>query len=208
MPDEKMRFLITGKKEFRMDLLLGAHLLKEFRLELDFRRGGVTFTRLGPNARKPSGDQNLFFEAFRPAVRGTINRRGWYLFILDTGSEVTFLNDKERVALPVISIGSKIHNATLQGLGGAKKHGEKVENVEIGIDRWAGTFRTLPMYESPPAERTAGILGENYLKNFSVVIDFGRMRLDLAPIGVVGVDDSGRPLIPDDVDVRGRQVPP
>lgn len=204
MPDEKMKFLVTGKQEFRMDLLLGAHLLKEFRIELDFRRSSVTFTRVPIAGHKPVADQNLFFEAFRPAVRGTVNRRGWYLFILDTGSEVTFLNEKERVSLPVMTIG-KMHNATLQGLGGAKKHGEKLENVEVGIDRWAGTFRTLPMYESPPAERTAGILGQNYLKNFDVVIDFGRMRLDLVPIGLIGVGEPPTPLIPDE---HKGQIPP
>jgi hypothetical protein len=59
-----------------------------------------------------------------------------------------------------------------------------VEDVEIGLDRWAGTFRTIPMYDAGPAEhdRTSGIVGENYLKNFVVTIDFGRMRLDLTPV--------------------------
>jgi hypothetical protein len=34
------------------------------------------------------------------------------------------------------------------------------------------------MYDSGD-ERASGILGENFLKNFRVVLDFGRMRLDL-----------------------------
>ena len=53
------------------------------------------------------------------------------------------------------------------------------------------------MYDAGEHERTTGIVGENYLKNFDVVIDFGRMRVDLAPIGVLSVitmDTS----IPDD----------
>jgi hypothetical protein len=187
MPDDKMKFLIIGKKEFKIDFLLGAHLLKEFRIELDFRRNGVTFTRIPQASRRPAADQNLFIEEFRPAVRGTVNRHGWYAFILDTGSEVTFLNDRQIGSLPIQIFAPKVHNATLQGLGGAKKHGEKVENVEIGIDRWAGTFHTIPMYDAGEHERTSGIIGENYLKNFDVVIDFGRMRVDLAPIGVLGV---------------------
>jgi len=187
MPDDKMRFLISGKKEFKIDFLLGAHLLKEFRIELDFRRNGVTFTRIPQSARRPAADQNLFIEQFRPAVRGTINRHGWYAFILDTGSEVTFLNERQLASFPIQIFAPKVHNATLQGLGGAKKHGEKVENVEIGIDRWAGTFHTIPMYDAGEHERTNGIVGENYLKNFDVVIDFGRMRVDLAPIGVLSV---------------------
>ncbi len=202
MPDDKMKFLVTGKKEFKIDFLLGAHLLKEFRIELDFRRNGVTFTRIPPAARRPVADQNLFIEGFRPAVRSTINRHGWYAFILDTGSEVTFLNENQLGSLPLQIFTPKVHNATLQGLGGAKKHGEKVENVEIGVDRWAGTFHTIPMYDAGEHERTTGIVGENYLKNFDVVIDFGRMRVDLAPIGVLSVITMEQPP-PDD-----RRPPP
>ncbi len=187
MPDEKMKFLVTGKKEFKINFLLGAHLLKEFRIELDFRRESVTFTRVPASARKPQADQNLFIEQFRPAVRGTVNRHGWYLFILDTGSEVTFLNERQLGSMPIQIFAPKMHNATLQGLGGAKKHGEKLENVEIGVDRWAGTFHTIPMYDAGEHEHTTGIVGENYLKNFDVVIDFGRMRVDLAPIGVAAM---------------------
>jgi len=110
-----------------------------------------------------------------------INRKGWFVFVLDTGSEVTFLNSAQIGSLP-IQLFTKVHNATLQGLGGAKKHGDKVDDVEIGIDRWAGTFRTIPMYDAGSPEHTSGIIGENYLKNFIVTIDFGRMRLDLVPV--------------------------
>lgn len=204
MPDDKMQFIVNGRKAFHMDFLLGAHLLKEFRIELNFRSGSLLLTRIPPAERKPVANQNLFFDQFRPAVRGTLNRRGWFVFLLDTGSEVTFLNERELEALPVNLAAPKIHNATLQGLGGATKHGSKLDDIEIGVDRWAGTFRTIPMYESGPYERTAGILGENYLKNFDVVIDFGRMRVDLAPIGVAGLVENSPVLN----DIGGRQVPP
>jgi len=36
------------------------------------------------------------------------------------------------------------------------------------------------MYTGAEHERSAGIVGENFLKNFKAVIDFGRMRVDLA----------------------------
>ena len=183
MPDDKMKFIVTGKNEFSIEFLLGAHLLKETRIELDFRRNQATFTHLTAADRVAAPDQNLFWDHFRPTVRGVINRKGWFVFVLDTGSEVTFLNSAQTSSLP-IQLFTKVHNATLQGLGGAKKHGDKVDDVEIGIDRWAGTFRTIRMYDagSPEHERTSGIIGENYLKNFIVTIDFGRMRLDLVPV--------------------------
>lgn len=179
MADEKMRFLITGKKQFDIDFLLGANLLKEFRLDFDFDNNRVTFTQLTSADKQPVADQNLFFEGFRPNVRGTINKEGWYLFVLDTGSEVTFLNESQIMSMPISMFTPRIHSATLQGLGGARKHGSKVEDVEIGVDRWAGRFKTLPMYSGGETERAAGIIGENFLKNFRATIDFGRMRVDL-----------------------------
>ncbi|HEX2122553.1 MAG TPA: pepsin/retropepsin-like aspartic protease family protein [Thermoanaerobaculia bacterium] len=182
MPDDKMRFLVNKreKQEFRMDFLLGTNLLKEFRLELDFGDEQATFTRLTAADRRPDADQNLFFHGFRPHVRGAVQRRGWYLFVLDTGSEITFLNQSRLANLPVQAFGAGAHSATLQGLGGAMKHGAKLENVEIGVDEWGGIFKTLPMYSGDEREQAVGIIGQNFLRNFNVVIDFGRMRVDLA----------------------------
>ena len=180
MPDDKMRFLINKaeKKEFHIDFLLGTNLLKEFRLDMDFSRRHVTFTRLTARDRRPGSDQNLFFCGFRPHVRGLVNGRGWHLFILDTGSEITFLNQSRLGSLHVKSIAGA-HTATLQGLGGAMKHGAKLEDVEVGVDRWGGIFKTLPMYSSDERDHAVGIIGQNFLENFNVVIDFGRMRVDL-----------------------------
>jgi hypothetical protein len=139
----------------------------------------VRFTRLTAVDRKPADDQNLFVDGFRPVVRTAVNKHGWYLFVLDTGSEVTFLNEKHLAALPINMYTPRMHNATLQGLGGAKKHGARIDDVEVGVDRWAGSFKTLPVYSAGESERTAGIIGENFLKYFDVTIDYGRMRVDL-----------------------------
>jgi hypothetical protein len=179
MPDAKMRFMASGQKLMHMQLLLGANLLKEFRLELDYGRERATFTRLTARDRVVDPQQNLFISGFRPHVRGLIQRKGWFLFILDTGSEVTFLNDTITQKVPMSAFGTGFHAANMQGLGGSQKRGTKVENVEVGIDTWAGTFKTLPMYGTDENERAAGILGENFLRNFTVTLDFGRMRLDL-----------------------------
>lgn len=180
MPDDKMRFLLSKRegKEFHMNFLLGSNLLKEFRLELDFDRHRVTFKPLSLAERRPADDQNMFFEAFRPYVRGAINRKGWYLFVLDTGSEITFLNEARLRTTPIQAL-LGAHSATLQGLGGTMKRGAKVEDVEIGLDRWGGKFKTLPMYSSDDKQQAVGIIGQNFLKNFNVVIDFGRMKMEL-----------------------------
>lgn len=177
MPDEKLNFFILNRERFQMDLLLGTNLLKETRMELDFRSNHVTFQRLDPSMRRQRADQNLFFMGFRPFVHATLNRKGWYLFVLDTGSEITFLNETELVNTSLRG-GAKVHGALLQGLGGARKHGAKVENVEIGVDQWKGLFKNLPLY-STEQSKALGILGEDFLSNFIVTIDFGTMRVDL-----------------------------
>ena len=181
MPDEKMRFLVSRETQqhFHMDFLLGSNLLKEFRLELNFDRDQVTFTRLQPRDRVPAADQNLFFNGFRPHVRGAVNRHAWFLFVLDTGSEITFLNHSRLGALRINVFEQGGHTATLQGLGGSMKRGAKLENVEVGVDRWAGVFKTIPTYASDEKDYAVGIIGQNFLENFNVVIDFGRMRVDL-----------------------------
>ncbi len=179
MPDDKMQFVVNGRREFKLDFLLGANFLKEFRTDLDFARSVVTFKRLTPADRHPAPNQNLFIQSFRPFVRGTMNGHGWYVFVLDTGSEITFLNEKQIMNLPISQIAPRVHSALLQGLGGSQKRGGRIDDVEIGIDRWAGTFRSVPMYSSGEQENAAGIIGENFLKHFRVIIDYGRMRVDL-----------------------------
>jgi hypothetical protein len=191
MPDDKMHFVSVGKTPFNIDFLLGANFLKEFRTDLDFTRATVTFQRLTAADRHPAEDQNLFIHGFRPYIRGLINRHGWFVFVLDTGSEVTFLNDDQNLNLPLHTAAPRVHGAMLQGLGGSKKHGAKVEDVELGIDRWAGTFKTVPMYSPSQNESAAGILGENFLNNFRVVLDYGRMRVDLVRGG--GVSTNMKP---------------
>lgn len=180
MPDEKMRFLINRKegKEFSMNFLLGSSLLKEFRLDLNFNTRHITFKHLTARDRQPDPDQNLFFKGFRPHVRAAVNRKGWFLFVIDTGSEITFLNEARMSDLPVAVFGSQ-HSATLQGLGGSMKHGSKLLDVEVGIDQWSGTFETIPMYAGDETDAAVGIIGQNFLGHFNVVIDFGRMRVDL-----------------------------
>ena len=181
MPDHKMRFLVSRetKEEFRMDFLIGSNLLKEMRLHLNFDRKQATFTRLTAADRVPADDQNLFFHGFRPHVRGAVNRRAWFLFILDTGSEITFLNHSRLGALQINVFESGAHTATLQGLGGAMKQGTKLDDVEVGMDKWAGVFRTIPTYSGDEHDYAVGILGENFLENFNVTIDFGTMRVAL-----------------------------
>jgi tetratricopeptide (TPR) repeat protein len=178
MRDDKLRFFLREQEPFHIDLLLGTSLLREFRLRFDYSRRSMALDYLEEEDRRPVSDQNLFLVDQRPLVHVTINRQGWYPFLLDTGSEVTFLNDT-KFSIRNISYGvPRYHGATMQGLGGAQKTGTRVKDVEIGLHQWAGRFEDMPLYsdERPGA---VGILGQNFLQNFHVEIDFGRMRVDI-----------------------------
>lgn len=177
MQDDKLSFFVGEAGRLQMDLLLGANLLKHFRLELDFWRESLGLRYIHPSMQRPASDANLFFVNFRPMVHTTIAGRGWYLFVLDTGSEISYLNQVE-LRKTKIRNAPRTHNAKLQGLGGAQKQGSKIEKVTLGVDQWAGTFRDIPLYASDHGD-AMGIVGEDFLRNFRVVIDFGTMRLDL-----------------------------
>src|ERR1044071_7117186 len=177
MSDQALKFVVRNKESFAMRFILGANLLKEFRTELDVGKGEAVFHPLTPDDRKPAIDQNLFHVGFRPFVHGSINHRAWYLFVLDTGSEVTFLNKYLLIKTPVRGA-EKLHGAMLQGLGGSKKHGSKIASVEVGVDKWAGKFGELPLYGTEHSQ-AFGIIGQDLLKKFRVVIDYGAMRVDL-----------------------------
>ena len=178
MPDDKLSFFVRDKGEIRIDMLLGATFLKEFRLTFDYASQRLGLEVLPPERRAPASDQNLFFVDFRPFVQTSLNRHGWYPFLLDTGSEITFLNGNRLRVADVPGI-PRLHRSTIQGLGGSQRHGTRLDHVEVGIDRWGGMFKQLPLYDD---ERTGavGIIGQNFLEHFRVVVDFGRMRVDLS----------------------------
>lgn len=175
MPDEDLRFLVRGSRPYQMDLLLGTNLLRHLRLDLDFPRRLVSLDL--SRASEPSPTQNLFFVDFRPMVQVSINRRGWFLFLLDTGSEITYLN-QSTIEATTARNREQLHGAILQGLGGSKKRGAQLLGVELATSGWGGSFKAIPTYANPGSP-AFGIIGQNFLSQFRVMIDFGRMRLDL-----------------------------
>ena len=72
MPDDKMKFLVSGKKEFTIDFLLGAHLLKEFRIELDFRRSGITPAPHKTRRTRRKRDDGVLFALRWSFIRGLL----------------------------------------------------------------------------------------------------------------------------------------
>lgn len=183
MAGEKMKFFTLNRTPFHIDLLLGANLLREFRIGLDFDESTASFHHLAASERVPAADQNLFILNSKPYVHGALNGRGWYLYQLDTGSEITYLNSVEIARWKLQkSFEMMYRGAELQGLGGATKRGVMADNVAVGVGEWQGTFKTLPLYSSEKSG-AIGLIGENLLKHFRMTIDFGSMKLQLDPPG-------------------------
>ncbi|MGK2857697.1 MAG: retroviral-like aspartic protease family protein [Thermoanaerobaculia bacterium] len=179
MAGEKMKFFTLNRTPFHIDLLIGANLLREFRIELDFDASTVALHYLETAERVPAADQNLFILNAKPYVHGSLNGEGWFLYQLDTGSEITYLNSIEITRLKLQRGLPKMYQgAELQGLGGATKRGIMVDDVSVGIDTWQGLFKTLPLYS---AEKTGaiGLIGEDFLRQFRITLDFGAMKLTL-----------------------------
>ena len=186
MNDSKLHFFVEKDEKFDIEFLVGTNLLKEFRMRFDYVRNQLTLDYLEASERVPVPNQNLFLVDQRPLVHVTINRQGWYPFLLDTGSEVTFLNDSKFMIQSVTYGVPRYHGATMQGLGGAQKSGMRVKDISLGIHRWAGRFEDMPLYNDD-RPGPVGILGQNFLMNFYVDIDFGRMRMELHRVDAGGL---------------------
>lgn len=180
LDDRRLQFR-TREGTFSIRLLLGTDFLRGFRVVLDPSVGTLELDRVDRYSVTPTADQNLYLVEGRPMIAASLNRAGWLPMILDTGSEVTFLNGSNAEVRRSLSMVPRYHRATLQSLDGVRGSGATIENVEIGADRWAGRFRSVPLY-SDTRRSTLGILGQNFIGRFRTVIDYSTMTVRFEPL--------------------------
>jgi hypothetical protein len=176
MPDEALAFE-TSRGPFPVAVVLGLHLLKEFSVEIDYHGRRLELTRTDYRLPKRETDQNLFFSRGRLFVRTTINRGGFYAFLLDTGSEPTLMTSAGlvRAKLPA---SNKLFPKRVYGIGKTQVEWGLIREVSIGIGEFAVRFRDLVVKDDEDAFES-GIVGTSYLQNFRVRLDFARMILTL-----------------------------
>jgi len=184
MPDDALLFE-TSRGEFPVPMVLGLHLIKQFTVALDYHRRSIEMTRTDFRGPKRDPDQNLFVARGRVFVRASVNRTGWYGMLLDTGSEPTMMTSGgvKRAGLPA---SNKFYPRKLYGLGKSEAAWSRVDAVTIGMSGFAVRFRNLVVKEDDGALED-GVLGNSYLKNFHVLIDFRQMRLVLTPNPAPGI---------------------
>jgi predicted aspartyl protease len=176
MPDDALLFE-TSRGEFPVPMVIGLHLIKEFTTELDYSRRSLTLTRADfrPGGRSP--DQNLFVSRGRLFARAALNRVGWYLLLLDTGSEPTMLTSGG-IQRAGIRGSNRFYPKKLHGIGKSQAEWMRVDDVTIGFEGFGVRFRNLVVKEDVDTLED-GILGNSFLKNFRIRIDFQRMRMTL-----------------------------
>ena len=176
MPDEAMLFETT-RGQFPVPIVLGLHLLKEFTTEIDYSGRRIRWTRRNFRVPKKSADQNLFFRGARVFVRGSVDRNGFYQFLLDTGSEPTLMTSAgaARANLPP---SSKVFPKRVYGLGKTEVEWGRISEVTLGIAGYGARFRDLAVKDDDTAFED-GVIGTSLLEQFRVEIDFSRMLLNL-----------------------------
>jgi predicted aspartyl protease len=170
----------TPEGQFRIPMVLGFHLLKEFSLDIDYGRRRLGFARIDPRVPKQDSEQNLFVVRGKLFVRGALDLSGWYPFLLDTGSEPTMLTTAGLKRAGIPQPGS-YYPMRVQGIGKSRVEWTKMKNVAIGIGRYIVRFDDVVVNDDDNATET-GIVGYSFLGNFRVRIDLARMIVQLDPI--------------------------
>ena len=174
MPDDALLF-VTSRGEFPVPMVLGLHLIKQFRVGLDYGSRRMTLARENFRGAGRDSEQNLFVARGRLFARTAINNYGWYEMLLDTGSEPTMLTTSG-VGRAKLSVSGKFYPRTLYGLGKSQAEWARVDSVTIGVANYAVKFQSLVVKEDEGALED-GILGNSFLQNFRVALDFRRMRM-------------------------------
>ena len=111
-------------------------------------------------------------------VHATINGKGPYSFLLDTGSQSTLID-------PVIASSWNLAAAgtvTVSGIGTASKSVNFVA-VSVGVAGQSQNVRAivydLSKTQGPGDARVFGIIGQDFLEHFLVLIDYAHNTLTL-----------------------------
>lgn len=177
LPDGTLTFETASLGVFKLNGVLGAHLMKELDWRLEYIEKRVFARRVDPKAPRGSKDQNLFFRRMKPMVRTSLNGQPWSLFLLDTGSEPSMVTRgglrKTRLFEP-----ESAYPVTLEGIGNSRVSWGKISNVSLGVDAFMVRFKDIVVKEESEGLED-GILGASFLANFDVEIRFSSMTLAL-----------------------------
>ena len=177
LPDGTLTFETASSGVFRLNGVLGVHLMKEFDWRIGFKDRLLEAQRLDRSLPHGSKGQNIFFRRLKPMVRVSLDGQPWSLFLLDTGSEPTMVTrgglQKTRLIEPEAA-----YPVTLEGIGQSRVSWAKISNVTVGVSAFMVRFKDMVVKEESDGIED-GILGASFLSSFDVEIRFGAMALVL-----------------------------
>jgi hypothetical protein len=177
LPDGTLTFETVSAGVFRLNGVLGVHLMKELDWRISFTDRLVQARRLDRRVVRGSKDQNIFFRRMRPMARASLNGQPWSLFLLDTGSEPSMITRgglrRTRLFEPEAA-----YPVTLEGIGKSRVSWAKISNVTVGVGAYMVRFKDIVVKEDVDGIED-GILGASFLSSFDVEIRFGAMTLAL-----------------------------
>ena len=132
--------------------------------------------------------------AGKEIVQVSINGTGPYDFVLDTGSNVTLVK-RQLLAKLKLSMGEAVTIVTVLG-GRSQQRVLSAESVSVaGFSVQHLELKTLDGAQMGPLEgRVQGILGENFLEHFDLLIDNDRQTLTLDPSSSLAATLAGERL--------------
>ncbi|HPR64017.1 MAG TPA: retropepsin-like aspartic protease [Thermoanaerobaculia bacterium] len=175
-PDEDLIFQ-TRRGTLKIDVALGYHLLRQGRLFLDYRAKILQW--VPASTMEPLEDQNLFVTGLRPSAMVAINEAFGYHFILDTGSEKTFLSTSGSNRS---STQEKInfYKMIFHGFGKARTVNLKAGDLLMALAGYQAAFKDIPVNRES-SSLIDGYVGNDFLSNFQVMLDFPHGRISLTP---------------------------
>jgi hypothetical protein len=150
--------------------------LRHGRLQIDYKGKILEWTLA--SAEKPAEGQDLFIMGLRPTVRVSINRVMGYHFILDTGSELTYITSQGSHR-SLLQERLNFFSMITHGIGKSKANYTRVSNVNVGVDTFMVNYSDVPT-KSEFSNLVDGILGNDFMDNFRIILDFpaGQLRLE------------------------------
>jgi predicted aspartyl protease len=173
--------------------VLGFTFLKNLRLSVDYQRRLIRLfdsSVTSPGQKDTPASSSISFHLAAPSrsliiLPVFINGQGPFQFILDTGASSTVLSFNVARRLGLVAIGDR------SGTGGGGKVSmlsSTVDSISIGQyslrDFTVSVGEFLQTLSTVTGTKIDGIIGNTFLSNFVVTIDYPRGTLDLTPVVV------------------------
>jgi predicted aspartyl protease len=186
--DELSRFREAVQN--RVDGVVGFNFLKDFRVLLDYQHNVLHLSPSSAALRDESSERSATSISFKLASSEQpllllllfVNGLGPFQFVVDSGTSRTTFSFELSRKLGIVAVGDRngtggggdvrILSGTVDSLAVGKT---STQNLSVGVGEFLGKLSALV------GVKFDGIVGNNFLNQFEVTIDYPRGTIDLKP---------------------------